>query len=384
MKCYALACFSSALLGALAALVWVEGGWQHGAVAQESALGRDPRFDRPLLAANVRPGLESLTPEERVNIAVYETVNMSVVNINTKSARSDSFMLFEIPAEGSGSGTVLDTQGHILTNYHVIEGSREIQVTLHDGKTYEARVVGHDSTNDVSVIKIDAPPESLRPVVMGDSNSLFVGQKVFAIGNPFGLERTLTTGVISSLNRSLPGRNHRSLKSIIQIDAAINPGNSGGPLLDSRSRLIGMNTAIASRTGQSSGVGFAIPASTIARIVPKLISHGRVVRPEIGIVAVYRTSEGLRIAELNRGGPAERAGLMGPQVIRRRKGPFVFESIDRSAADLIVAVDGERVTTVDEFLTKVENHEPRERVIVTVLREGREVHVPVVLGEAES
>ena len=196
--------------------------------------------------------------------------------------------------------------------------------------------------------------------MFGNSTQLRVGQRVFAIGNPFGLERTLTTGIISSLNRSLPSRRSgRSLKSIIQIDAAINPGNSGGPLLDSHARMIGMNTAIASKTGESAGVGFAIPVSTIARIVPQLMHEGRVRRPETGIVRVYQTEQGLLIATLAPGGPAERAGLHGPKVVRqqKRQGPFVYEyqTVDRSAADLIVGVDGKPVKTADDFLDAIES-----------------------------
>src|SRR5690606_38519378 len=163
--------------------------------------------------------------------------------------------------------------------------------------------------------------------------------RVFAIGNPFGLERTMTTGIISSLNRSLQIRGNRTVKSIIQIDAAVNPGNSGGPLLDTRGRLIGMNTAIPSRNGQSAGVGFAIPSNLITRVAPQLIRHGRVIRPEIGILRVYETDDGLLVARLTPGGPAERAGLRGPQITRSKRGPFVMERVDRSAGDLIIKVD---------------------------------------------
>ncbi len=228
---------------------------------------------------------------------------------------------------------------------------------------------------------IDAPPEMLHPIVLGDSSQLRVGQRVYAIGNPFGLERTLTTGVISSLNRTIPGRNERTLKSIIQLDAAINPGSSGGPLLDTRSRLIGMNTAIVSPSGQSSGVGFAIPSNTISRIIPHLIEKGRMVRPDAGIEAVYKTPAGLRIARLVAGGPAERAGLRGPQVERLRRGPFVYEKIDRLAADLIVAVDGEPAITADDFLTRIEQHRPGEEAVITVLRGEQKVDVRVLLVE---
>ena len=288
------------------------------------------------------PDAAEYTPEERVNIWVYEQVNRAVVNITTKGFQGERLLIFEVPSEGEGSGVVIDRQGHILTNFHVVDGARQIQVTLFDGNTYDARLVGQDPATDVAVLKIDAPPATLFPAVFGNSTQLKVGQRVFAIGNPFGLERTLTTGIIASLNRSLPSRRSgRSLKSIIQIDAAINPGNSGGPLLDSHARMIGMNTAIASKTGESAGVGFAIPVSTIARIVPQLIRDGRVRRPETGIVRVYQTDQGLLIATLAPGGPAERAGLHGPKVVRqqKRQGPFVYDyqTVDRSAADLIVA-----------------------------------------------
>jgi S1-C subfamily serine protease len=329
---------------------------------------------------------DDLTAEERVNIAVYENVNRSVVNINTKGVRGEAFFLIEIPSEGAGSGSVLDKQGHILTNYHVIEGAREIQITLFDGKEYAAELVGEDPLTDVAVIRIKAPAASLYPVTFGDSTHLKVGQRVFAIGNPFGLERTLTTGIISSLNRSLPSRNGRTIKSIIQIDAAINPGNSGGPLLDAHSRLIGMNTAIASRTGQNTGVGFAIPVTSIARVVTQLIERGRVLRPEIGIVRVYQTERGLLVATLTQGGPAEVAGLRGPRLNRerRRQGPFTYESqtLDRTAADLIIAVDGEKIVSADEFLSAIESKRPGEEVTLTVVRDGRETPVQVRLGES--
>ena len=323
--------------------------------------------------------LEELTPEERVNIAVYERANKSVVHITTKGVKADAVFLLDLPTEGAGSGSILDKEGHILTNYHVIEEAKQVQVTLVDSKTYDAKFVGADPINDVAVIRIEAPPNALYPVEIADSRRLKVGMRVYALGNPFGLERTLTTGIISSLNRSLPIYSNRTIKSIIQIDAAINPGNSGGPLLDTRGRLIGMNTAIASKTGQSSGVGFAIPSSLILRIVPQLIATGQVVRPEIGIARVYETERGLLVAKLVPGGPAEKAGLRGPQVQSRKRGPFVVESIDRSAADLITAVDGNKVQTADDFLGMIEARNPGDTVTLTLLRDGRELKLPVTL-----
>jgi len=337
--------------------------------------GQDPRPPR---------GERSFTPEEQTNIAVYEAGNQSVANINTKATVAAGFFLMEVPSEGAGSGIVLDGNGHILTNFHVVEGAREIQVTLHDGSAHEARVVGVDPATDVAVVRIDPPASPLRPAAFGRSHDLRVGQRVFAIGNPFGLERTLTTGIISSLNRSLPTKTGRTIKSIIQTDAAINPGNSGGPLLDSRGQLIGMTTAIASRTGQSSGVGFAIPVGTLRRIVPQLIARGRVVRPDAGIARVYQTEAGLLVAAVAPEGPAEQAGIRGFKVIRerRRQGPFMteFERIDRTAADLVVAVDGQPVKTADDFLSAVESRNPGDKVLIRIRREGRDLDVPVVLA----
>jgi S1-C subfamily serine protease len=342
---------------------------------QPAGWGQDPR--PPL-------GERSFTPEEQTNIAVYEAGNQSVANINTKATVAAGFFLMEVPSEGAGSGIVLDGDGHILTNFHVVEGAREIQVTLHDGSAHDARVVGVDPATDVAVLRIDPPASPLRPAAFGRSHDLRVGQRVFAIGNPFGLERTLTTGIISSLNRSLPTKTGRTIKSIIQTDAAINPGNSGGPLLDSRGQLIGMTTAIASRTGQSSGVGFAIPVGTLRRIVPQLIARGRVVRPDAGIARVYQTEAGLLVAAVAPEGPAEQAGIRGFKVIRerRRQGPFMteFERIDRTAADLVVAVDGQPVKTADDFLSAVESRNPGDKVLIRIRREGRDLDVPVVLA----
>ena len=327
-----------------------------------------------------------LTAEEKTNINVYEASNRSVININTKATVTTGFFLMESPSEGAGSGIVIDKQGHVLTNFHVIEGAQEIQAVLYDGSSHDASLVGVDPVTDVAVLRVEAPAELLVPVQFGSSNDLKVGQKVFAIGNPFGLERTLTTGIISSLNRSLPTRAGRTIKSIIQTDAAINPGNSGGPLLDSNSLLIGMTTAIASRTGQSSGVGFAIPVGTLGRIVPQLITSGRVVRPDAGITRVYQTERGLLVATLLPDGAAERAGIRGFRMVResRRQGPFVaeFERVDRSNADLIVGVDNAAIDTVDDFLTAIESKKPGDRVLIAVERQGHRLDVPVTL-EAE-
>jgi S1-C subfamily serine protease len=389
MKRLLLLCVLSGLGGAAAAICL-----SHWSPVEPRGLAQEFKPAVPAAAPAVPAAApaaataEQYTPEERVNIAVYENVNRSVVNITTKGYQEDRFFLVEIPAEGEGSGVVLDRQGHILTNFHVIDRAQHIEVTLFDGKNYAAELIGKDPSTDVAVLKINAPAGVLFPVVFGGAAELRVGQRVFAIGNPFGLERTMTTGIISSLNRSLPSRRTgRSIKSIIQIDAAINPGNSGGPLLDSHGRMIGMNTAIASRTGENVGVGFAIPVSTIARVIPQLIAHGRVRRPEAGITRVYRTDEGLLIAALAAGGPAERAGLQGPKIVRqqKRQGPFTYElqTVDRSAADLIVAVDGKPVHSADDFLDIIESKQPGDQATLTVVRQGQRREVPVRLGTEE-
>ena len=357
--------------------------WIANPTSQNAAMAQPtPTLNLPGHPAPDAYNRDGLTNEESVNVFVYERNNRGVVNITTRTVRNDGLFMLERDSEGAGSGAIIDRQGHILTNYHVIEDARQVKVTLYSGKTYVATLVGADPVNDTAVIRIDAPSDSLFPIEIGESADLRVGMKVFAIGNPFGLERTMTTGIISSLNRSLQVTRDRSIKSIIQVDAAVNPGNSGGPLLDSHGRLIGVNTAIASRTGQSAGVGFAIPASLIARVVPQLIRHGRVIRPDTGILRVYELDEGLLITHLAPGGPAERAGLRGPRVTRERRGPVVLERTDRSAADLIVAVDGQTVSSVDDFLGYVESKAPGDSVSLVVLRGDSNVTIELRLGDS--
>ncbi|WP_246128321.1 S1C family serine protease [Planctopirus ephydatiae] len=322
---------------------------------------------------------DGLTPEEAVNIAVYQAANRSVVNITTKAVQSGRFSLLELQSEGSGSGSIIDKAGHVLTNNHVVEGATQISVTLYSGESFDATIVGADPVNDIAILKLEAPEDQLYPVEFGDSRKLRAGMRVFALGNPFGLERTLTTGIISNLNRSLQIHGNRTIRSIIQIDAAINPGNSGGPLLDAHGKLIGINTAIATTSGQSAGVGFAIPVNLVTRVVPQLLAYGKVVRPEVGITKVFETEKGLLIAQMKPGGPAERAGLRGPKVVRARRGPFISESIDRAAADRIMAVDGRKISTADDFLGYVEDKKPGDVVRLTIVRDGQEIEVPLTL-----
>ena len=400
MRTLFLTSLLSGFLGALAALSLTRPGSPSPLMAQSANTVTNIRNQTPANTFNPTPppesGKESIldsdgfSAEEKVNISVYETVNRGVVNITTRMARQDSFFFFESQApEGAGSGSVLDKKGHILTNFHVIEDAKSARVTLFNNESFPAQPVGADPDNDIAVLKIDAPPEMLFPIELGDSSGLRVGQKIFAIGNPFGLERTMTVGIVSSLNRQIPSRNRREMKSIIQIDAALNSGNSGGPLLDSRSQLVGMNTAILSPSGagENTGVGFAIPEATIRRVMPQLIEHGRVIRPDIGIARLYRSEEGLVIATLVPGGPAERAGLKGFRRVRQRRriGGFVFDETrwDYRSADLIVDVDGESVETADDLLTIIERKKPGEKVIVTVLRSGKRLEIPVELGDSD-
>ncbi len=394
MKKYILICGLSAAIGGAAAVLLTKDrlAWPMLAAQEPSRVTAED--EAPLVvqrrAEPPRPAqdpLAHLTPEERVNVAVYEKGSLSVVNISTRAVRGDGLFMFEPAAEGAGSGCVLDRRGHVLTNHHVIDGADQIQVTLADGSTYDAKLIGSDPNNDIAVLKIDAPAALLSPVSYGDSANLLVGQRVYAIGNPFGLERTFTTGVVSYLNRSLRSRNRRLIKSIIQFDAAINPGNSGGPLLDSRGQMIGMNTAIASNNGQSSGVGFAIPIGTIARVVPQLIENGRVIRGDIGIGQLRSHKGGVQIVSLVPDGPADTAGLKGYRIVleRRRQGGFIFEQrrVDPSQADVIVAVDGKALANEDDLRSLVESRKPGETVRVTVVRDGRQEVISVTLGEGE-
>jgi S1-C subfamily serine protease len=326
----------------------------------------------------------NLTPEEQRNVNVYETANRSVVNIDTTMVEVDNLWGMRREAEGSGSGVVVDRQGHILTNYHVIDGAQEsgrIEVTLASNKTYPAALVGGDKEFDIAILKVDAPTEELLPVALGSSDQLRVGQRVFAVGNPFGWDGTMTTGIISSLNRNLPSRvPGRQMQALIQTDAAMNPGNSGGPLLNSNAEMIGMCVAIASRTGQNSGVGFAIPINRIRSILPDLMTHGHVVRADIGISEVMETSGGLVIGRLNPDGPAAKAGLQGFEVVVRRQGPFVQTSIDRSKADRIIAIDGDPMQTGVQFRDKIWDHRPGDVVTLTIVRGGQQLDIDVTLG----
>jgi S1-C subfamily serine protease len=381
----------------LAVFVLLVGDWLRMGRPSLAQIARRPRQDVPVQpeapAANgtsvprstafpppPEDVLKDLEPDERNNVRIYAAANKGVVNITTEAEVPGFFG--DSTSTGTGSGFVLDKRGHILTNRHVVQGTDLVQVTLFDGSAHEAKIKGADATNDVAVLWIAAPSEKLFPLTLGDSSNLMVGQKILALGNPFGLERTLTTGVISSLERSLKTKNGRVIKGIIQTDAAINPGNSGGPLLNSKGQVIGMNTAIVSQVGQSAGISFAVPINPISRILEQLVENGRVIRADLGITP-YATGEGLLVLTVVEGGPAERAGIQPVRVKVERLGPGSFRRVlDLHSADLIVAIEHKRVRTVEELLTEVEKHRPGEIIRVTVVRDGRSTDIRVRLGQS--
>src|SRR6266436_5891664 len=326
----------------------------------------------------------SLATDEQNNIEVYKAASPGVVYIQSTTMTRDFFGMFSRPVEGAGSGSVIDEQGDILTNYHVIADAEKLTVSFGSGKAYAAKVVGRDPDTDLAVIRLlETPKESLTIVPLGDSDKLIVGQKVLAIGNPFGLDRTLTTGVISGLERPIHAQNGRTIEGAIQTDASINPGNSGGPLLDSHGRMIGINSQILSPSGASAGVGFAIPVSIAKRIIPQLIRSGEVRRPKLGIfprdVAPLANQvrmpvpEGVLIVQVQPGGGAANAGL---------RGTVQTEEGDIELGDIIVGVEGEKVKNNDDLFRVLDKRQVGDTVNVEVVRNGRHMTVPVRLTEA--
>jgi S1-C subfamily serine protease len=322
-----------------------------------------------------------LSAEEQNNIAVFKAASPAVVNITALTVQRDFFSLDtqQVPA-GTGTGFVWDDHGHIVTNFHVIQGASAARVTLADQSTHRAELVGAFPDRDLAVLKITVPKARLPALPLGSSKDLQVGQRVFAIGNPFGLDQTLTTGIVSALGREIESVTRRRIRGVIQTDAAINPGNSGGPLLDSAGRLIGVNTAIFSPSGASSGIGFAIPVDEVNRIVPRLIRDGRFVRPALGISSASAglaraldVPPGVALVGVTRGGSADRAGL---QAFRRGGDGRVVPG------DVITAVNDESVADFDDLLSTLERYRPGDRVSLTVWRSGERRKVPVTLGEA--
>jgi S1-C subfamily serine protease len=314
-----------------------------------------------------RPNLD---PDERRTIELFRIASVSVVYITTQAQRIDFWTrnVFEVP-QGTGSGFLWDDQGHVVTNYHVLQGATAAKVTLGE-QEYEAAYVGGAADHDLAVLRISAPRAKLVPIRIGTSADLQVGQKVFAIGNPFGLDHTLTTGIVSALGRTIQSVANTPIDDAIQTDAAINPGNSGGPLLDSSGRLIGVNTAIYSPSGASAGIGFAVPVDTVNRIVPQLVAHGQVIRPRLGVEIDDRLSalvtrrlgvEGVMIRNVSEGSGAEAAGLQGT---RLRGGVVV-------PGDVIQEIDGKAVRTQNDLLSRLSNYKAGDTVSLVVWREGK-------------
>ncbi len=334
----------------------------------------------PLSSALLQP----IDIEEQLITNLYQRVGPSVVNITSQVITMD-FFFGAVPSEGSGSGFVLDKEGRIITNYHVVEGADSIEVTLSDETAAAAQVLGVDSGNDLAVLKIDVPPEHLFPVTLGDSADLIVGQRAIAIGNPFGLERTLTTGVISALGRPLQTEQDNIIFNVIQTDAAINPGNSGGPLLNSRGQVIGVNTAV--RQG-AEGIGFAIPVDTVKRVIPILIEKGYYPHPWPGFLGYSITPElagalrlpvehGILVAQLYRGGPAVAAGLRGANDQVRVGNRRIL-----IGGDIVIAIDGVALNSWDDLTKYLElTTQAGQLVTFDILRDGQALQLPLTLGE---
>lgn len=352
----------------LAALAFLVGSRWQGNVLQAESQG-EPR--------SVTPS-SGLLPEERATVNLFRETQPSVVYITTLATqrRVDLFgRRFDRVQDGTGSGFLWDDKGHIVTNFHVIGNADTYQVTLHDQTTWPATFVGQDPEMDLAVLRIDAPAEKLRPIPVGSSSDLQVGQSVLAIGNPFGLDYTLTTGVISALDREVQSIGGRELQGVIQTDAAINPGNSGGPLLDSSGRLIGVNTQIVSSGGAWAGIGFAIPVDTVNWVVPELIAHGRVNRPQLGVTLVEGARlrprvDGVLILEVVRNSGADRAGLRGSR--RTRQGIVL--------GDVITAIEGQPVRSVSDIRAQLERQQPGDTVTVSLLRGEEETEAEVRLS----
>ncbi len=320
-----------------------------------------------------------LTPEELRNISIFREAAPSVVYITTgKRVYSSFFEVYDIP-HGRGTGFVWDRRGHIVTNFHVIKDADVIRVRLADRRrsTYRAKVVGVAPSKDLAVLRIRAPRRLLHPIKVGRSRDLLVGQKVFAIGNPFGLDHTLTVGVISALNREIRSVSGRKIRGVIQTDAAINPGNSGGPLLDTSGRLIGINTAIYSPSGANAGIGFAVPVDTVIRIVPQLIRYGRIIRPRLGIIIVQNPGswdlpirKGVIIARVIPGSPAEKAGLLG-----FRETPYG----ELLLGDIILKIDDVEIKNYDDLLSYLEKKKIGDVVTLKIWRMGKTLTTKVKL-----
>jgi S1-C subfamily serine protease len=344
-------------------------------------------FKRESLPVNT---VEPFTESERENIAIYEQLNEAVVNITTETVAINWF-LEPVPQDGgSGSGSIIDTRGYVLTNNHVIENAYKVFISLADGSQIEGSIVGADKENDLAVLKFDPPRGvQLRTVPFGDSSNLRVGQKVLAIGNPFSLERTLTVGIVSGLGRPIQTSQQNIIRDMIQTDASINPGNSGGPLLNAQGKMIGINTMIYSSSGGSVGIGFAVPVNTAKRVVAELMQYGKVRRgwldaslvqifPALVRYAKLPVNAGLLVSRTKRNGFAEQAG------IRQGSEPVRYGSnVIYLGGDIITSVDGMKVNSLADLYSALEDNKPGERVAVELLRSGKAVTLQVTLADRE-
>jgi S1-C subfamily serine protease len=346
----------------------------------------------PALPASHEPAIlpvqyaGSLSPEEANNIEIYDRLNKAVVNV-TSVTYGYNWFLEPVPQQGTGSGSIIDTKGYVLTNYHVIKDAEELSVTLADGGEHKGKVVGVDPENDLAVIKFDPAGTPLTVIPFGSSQKLRVGQKVLAIGNPFGLDRTLTTGIISGLGRPVKAESGLVIREMIQTDASINPGNSGGPLLNSRGEMIGINTMIFSPSGGSVGIGFAVPVETAKRVVPDLLRYGQVRRGWLDITPVQlfpalvrygelSVNQGILVSEVTPGSTAELAGLRGGRDAVRYGRSLIYVG-----GDIIVAVDKMPVASINDLLSALEDKKPGESVEVKIVRNGKPLTLTVKLSQ---
>ncbi len=363
---------------------WIGSRYGQRQPASVGALSPPPP-PKPAAATVVSP--ESLDPIEAENVRIYKQASPAVANIVTRMVQYDFFM-DPVPVEGAGSGFLIDTQGHILTNYHVVAGAQTIQVTLGDQSRYIAKYIGADTRNDIALIQIDAHGRKLTPLPLGDSRNLVVGQRVLAIGNPFGFQSTLTTGVISSLGRTVQTDENTFIDEAIQTDAAINRGNSGGPLLNTHGQVIGINSAIFSPSGTTAGIGFAIPINTAKRVAQELITKGRVVHATLGVASAraiwpglaqalnLSVNQGIMIERVAPGGPAAKAGIRGGNRV-------VLAGLQQLVigGDILVAINGRPVTDQSDLTLLLNRAQPGDVATLTIIRNGKKMDVRVKLGE---
>lgn len=373
--------FGSLLLVALGFTAGI--AWKNKNVPEPAPSAQSAPVPADSDEAAARPGAteeQNFTTSELATIRLFEGAAPSVCYITTTNIGYDFFTrdATEVPA-GTGSGFVWDNKGHIITNYHVIQNADRATVTLADRTTWQARLVGKAPEKDLAVLKIEAPASALPPIPLGASDNLRVGQSVFAIGNPFGLDQTLTTGIVSALGREIQSVAGIPIRDVIQTDAAINPGNSGGPLLNSSGKLIGVNTAIYSPSGASAGIGFSIPVEVVSWVVPELIRYGKIQRPSLGVEFARQSIverlgfEGALVIEVYRGSAAERAGIQ--PTVRNRSGAIRL-------GDIIIAINRDKIKGYSDVVLALEKYKPGETVKITVLRDEKEVSLDLKLDSA--